>query len=206
MAEVVQVRFSGFGGQGVVLMGSVLGEAAVRAGFWAAGSNSYGAQARGSACSADVVLSRAAVDFPHVLQADVLVVLSQGAYDRFRGEVRPGGWLVFDSPQVVPAEAEDRIQVPVPATRWAMDRLGSRQVANTVLLAATVALAGLVPRPVLLEAVRAAVPAGHRAVNETALGAGFRLGEEAVREAGLEAGALAQPLTFPAGPAEPRAT
>lgn len=206
MAEVLQTRFSGFGGQGVVLMGTVLGEAAARAGLWVAGSNSYGVQARGSACSAEVVLSGAPVDFPKVLQADLLVVLSQGAYERYRGEVRPGGWVVFDSPQVVPAEAGDRLQMPVPATRWAVDRLGSRQVANTVLLAATVALAGLVPRPALLEAVRAAVPAGHRAANELALEAGFKLGEEAAGAAGLEAGALALLPTFPAEPAGPRET
>ena len=80
MAEIRQVRLSGFGGQGVVLAGMLLGEAGVIEGRHVAGSNSYGAQARGSGCKSEVVFSDGPIDFPHVVTADILVAMSQGAY------------------------------------------------------------------------------------------------------------------------------
>jgi 2-oxoglutarate ferredoxin oxidoreductase subunit gamma len=178
MAETIQVRMGGFGGQGIVLMGMILGDAAVRSGLWAAGSNSYGAQARGSACRSEVILSPDPVDFPHVLEADYLISMSQEAYERYRLALGPRGMIVYDDPLVRMDARESHPHYPVPATQRAVEELGSRQVANVVLLAATVALAEIVPRDALTAAVQQGVASRFKEVNMRALKMGFRLGEE----------------------------
>jgi 2-oxoglutarate ferredoxin oxidoreductase subunit gamma len=183
MLETFQVRFCGFGGQGIVLMGVVLGEAAVREGYWAAGSNSYGAQARGSACLSEVVLSRGPVDFPHVLEADLLVAMSQEAYGRFVSDLKPEGRVLYDDPQVRPEREVPQHHLPVPATRVAVEDLGNRQVANMVILAAAVALCEIVSPETLQLAVEGTVSSRFRAINRKALEVGFEIGEAARRGA-----------------------
>jgi len=179
MNETVQLRFCGFGGQGILLMGTVLGDAAVRQGLWVAGSNSYGSQARGSACRSEVVLSRGPVDFPHVLEADVLVAMSQEAYHHFLPSVCPEGVVIHDDPQVKRAPESQRVHVPIPATRSAVEDLGTRQVANMVILAAAVSLTGVVSRETLVEAVEEGVASRFKELNLRALEKGFALGEAA---------------------------
>ena len=83
MTSAKQVRLSGFGGQGVVLAGTILGHAAIRDGKWVAGSSSYGAQARGGSARSDVVIADGPVVYPHVIEADILIALSQTAYDKY---------------------------------------------------------------------------------------------------------------------------
>src|SRR5512137_2871188 len=101
MAEITQVRWSGFGGQGVVLAGVLLGEAGVIDGKYIAGSNSYGAQARGSGCKSEIVFSNEPIDFPHLITADILVAMSQGAYDLYCREVKEStGIILYDQGQV----------------------------------------------------------------------------------------------------------
>jgi 2-oxoglutarate ferredoxin oxidoreductase subunit gamma len=179
MAEMVQIRFCGFGGQGIVLMGHVLGEAAVSDGYWAAGSNSYGAQARGSACRSELVLSREPADFPHVLEADLLVAMSQEAYERFLPDLKPDGRVLYDDPQVKPAGSCAQEHVPVPATRIAVEDLGNGQVANMVMLAAAVSLSGIVSRKALQRAVENSVAPRFKDINQKALEMGFSVGESA---------------------------
>lgn len=179
MFERYQIRFCGFGGQGIVLMGIVLGDAAVRDGYWAAGSNSYGAQARGSECRSEVIISRRPVDFPHVLEADLLVAMSQEAYERFLPELKPEGLVLYDDPQVKPLSSHVQHHVPVPATLDAVEQLGNRQVANMVMLAAAVSLAGIVSRSSLQQAVEDNVSASFREINRRALEMGFAMGDVA---------------------------
>lgn len=182
--KTVQIEFCGFGGQGILLMGGLLGEAAVREGAWVAGSNSYGVQARGSGCRSELVLAGAPVDFPHVLEADLLVAMSQEAYEKYLAELGPAGIVLFDSSEVAPRAGEARLHVPVPATATAVERFRSRQVANVVLLGATAALTGLVSRTSLSAAVEAGVQPRFRESNLAALEAGFSLGEKAAADAG----------------------
>jgi 2-oxoglutarate ferredoxin oxidoreductase subunit gamma len=189
MSDLLQVRFGGFGGQGIVLMGAILGDAAVRDGRWAAGSNSYGSQARGSACRSEVILASAPVDFPHVLKADVLVALSQEAYERFLPEVHPEGAVIHDTSQVKPLPGAVQHHVSIPATATALSDLNSRQVANVILLGAAVALTGMVSRASLEAAVEEGVGARFRDLNRRALQKGFELGGEA-RQNAAGAGAL----------------
>ncbi len=194
MAEIVQVRLCGFGGQGIVLAGDLLGRAAARGGYWVAGSSSYGAQARGSACRSEVVLGREPVVFPHVTRADLLVAFSQEAYERFLPEVAPGGMVVFDRPRVEPRPVRAPAHVGVPATATAVSRLGSPQPANVVMLAAVVALTGLVDPGDLRAALEEALPPRLLPVNREAVDLGLALGEEARGD---------RPRIWEAGPAGP---
>jgi 2-oxoglutarate ferredoxin oxidoreductase subunit gamma len=166
----------GFGGQGVVLAGILLGHAAVIDGRWVSGSNSYGAQARGSACEAEVVLSDSPLDFPHVLEADILVALSQGAYDRFAQETKPGGLVIYDSQLVRPGDF-GLCHRPISATEAAIRELGNKQVANIVMLGALTALTRVVSRRSMESAISEHIPPRFMEINLQALKRGFALGD-----------------------------
>lgn len=176
MSRITQIRLGGFGGQGIVLAGILLGHAGVIEGRWVSGANSYGAQARGSACIAEVVLSDSPVDFPRVLQADVLVAMSQGVYDRFVDETTEGGLVIYDSQLVKPGDLR-RPRRPIGATDVAVREMENRQVANMVMLGALTTLAGVVSKASMESAVSDHVPKRFRQINLEALKRGFRLGE-----------------------------
>ena len=176
MSGIIQIRLSGFGGQGIVLAGVLLGHAGVRDGRRAAGSNSYGAQARGSACKAEVILAENAVDFPHVLEADVLVAMSQGAYDRFIGETKTSGLVIYDS-QLTKPKVSRIPHHPVPATEVAVREIGNKQVANIVMLGALITLTRAVSEKSMETAVCDHVPQRFKEVNVKALRRGFELGK-----------------------------
>jgi len=175
MPGITQVRLSGLGGQGVVLAGILLGQAGVRDGRWVSGANSYGAQARGTACKAEVILSDRPVDFPHVLEADVLVAMSQGAYDRFVEETKEGGLVIYDSQLVRPGESTP-FHRSIPATEVAIREIDNRQVANIVMLGALTALTHVVSKGSMEAAVAKHVPPRFTEVNLRALKRGLCLG------------------------------
>ncbi|MCP4654967.1 MAG: hypothetical protein GY856_06055, partial [bacterium] len=79
-----EIRICGFGGQGIILAGVILGEAATRAGYRAVQAQSYGPESRGGAARSEVLITSGAIDYPRVTRADVLVALSQPGYDRYR--------------------------------------------------------------------------------------------------------------------------
>ena len=117
MSEITQIRLSGFGGQGVVLAGVLLGEAGALDGNYVSGSNSYGAQARGSGCKSEVIFSRGPVDFPHLIGADILIAMSQGAYNEYCGDVNEdSGLILFDQGPVTSKEGLKVKQIGIPAT------------------------------------------------------------------------------------------
>ncbi len=180
MADIVQVTVCGLGGQGILLIGGLLGEAAIRDGLWAAGSSSYGAQARGSGCRSELVISREPADFPHVLQADLLVAMAQGAYDQYLAVLGSQGLAVYDHPGVVPRAGDPRPHLGVPATATAVERFGSRQAANIVMLGALAALSRVVSTEALAAAVADSLDPRFREANQRALEAGLGLGEEAL--------------------------
>ena len=181
MADVVGVRFCGTGGQGVLLMGNLLGAAAVAHGLWAAGHGSYGAQARGGRLPGQHHVRPAPADDPHLDAADLLVALSQEAYDAYRPAWRTDGLAVVARPGVAAADGDGRPHVAVPAAGAAAD---APHTANVVLLAAAAAVAGLVPEAALARAVEIEVPARAVPENLRAVAAGFALGREARRAAG----------------------
>jgi len=171
------VRLAGFGGQGIVLAGYILGKAAaVYDGQEAVLTQSYGPEARGGACSADLIISREAIDYPYIDRPDILVVMSQEAYTRYAPTLAPEGLMIIDS-DLVKAEGEGFLQAPF--TRLA-EELGARIAANIVMLGFLTATTGIVSRQALEEAVRTSVRERFIALNLKALEAGYQYGKRIV--------------------------
>lgn len=176
MAESLQIILSGFGGQGIVLMGTVLGDAAVREGYWASGANSYGAQARGSACKAEVVISKEPQDYPKVLNADILIALSQEAHDRFLPQVQEQGFVLYDETFVLSQRGAKVKEVGVAGTQWALDHLNSSQGVNMFFLGVLAGIGGLISRGSLVEALRANIAERFLEANLKAVEGGLEVG------------------------------
>jgi len=177
MIEKREVRLAGFGGQGIILSGHILGKAAAlfekkHAVF----TQSYGPEARGGACSADVVISGDRVHYPKVSRPDLLVLMSQAALATFGDCIQPGGTLVIDEDLVSMADAPEGITIyRVPATRIA-EQLGRRIVANIVMLGAVAALGEVVTYESMVESVKASIPAGTEELNINAFDRGYEYG------------------------------
>lgn len=179
MTKIQQIRFSGFGGQGVVLAGLLLGQAGAIEGKYVSGSNSYGAQARGSGCKSEIVLSESPVDFPHLTIADILIAMSQGAYDLYCGEVREdSGLILYDQDFVTPRQSVKVNQIGIPATHLAIERLKNKQVANIIFLGALIELTKVVSPMALRKAISIHVTERFRPLNLKA----FKLGMEVGRK------------------------
>jgi 2-oxoglutarate ferredoxin oxidoreductase subunit gamma len=178
MMGLKQIRLCGFGGQGIILAGVILGHAAIRDGRWVAGSSSYGAQARGGYARSDVVISDEPIVFPHVINADILIALSQQAYDRYIEEIAPHATVLFEEQMVTIKELDGVKQIGIPATFRAIEEIEQKQVANIVMLGATVALTKAVSKEALLLGVRENVDERFLASNLKSVEVGFSIGAE----------------------------
>ena len=179
MREIKQIRLSGLGGQGIILAGALLGQAGVIEGRYIAGANSYGAQARGSACSSEIVFANSPIDYPLLITTDILVAMSQGAYDIYFGEVRePFGLIIYDNGLLKPRKELTLKQVGVPATEYAVKRLKNRQVANIVILGALIETAKIVSQNAIQKAIALHVSERFRNLNLKALRIGMELGKQ----------------------------
>ncbi|MFC2105287.1 2-oxoacid:acceptor oxidoreductase family protein [Candidatus Bipolaricaulota bacterium] len=148
------IQFCGFGGQGLVLSATVFGTAAVLAGLNAVQTQSYGSEARGGECQAELSLSEEPINSPLVSYVDLLVALSQPALDSYLPRLRPGGTLVIDPQYVkVPDRSDVRI-IEVPVSRLAVEEAGSRISANMIMLGFLREATGLMPEKALLAAIR----------------------------------------------------
>jgi 2-oxoglutarate ferredoxin oxidoreductase subunit gamma len=177
--HITQIRLSGFGGQGVVLAGLLLGEAGVAAGKYVAGSNSYGAQARGSGCKSEVIFSERPIDFPHLITADVLVAMSQSTYDQYCADVvAETGLILYDDSQVTPRTDLGVKQVGIPATESALKTLKNKQVANIILLGALVELTHVVSPEAMERAMQKHVSERFRKLNMDALATGRQIARD----------------------------
>lgn len=171
----VEVALGGFGGQGVILAGFILGRAAaLHAGRNAVMAQSYGPESRGGACMSEVVMSDGEIAFPRVVSPDVMVVMSQEAYERYAPGRPDGCLLIVDEDLVVPDDTRERgkLVLRAPATRLA-EELGRRIVANIVMLGFVVGATGLVGVDVVHDAVAASVPQGTEELNLKAVDAGY---------------------------------
>ncbi len=155
----VEVRFTGFGGQGMVVMGYILGKAAtVYDGKNATMTQSYGPEARGGASSTAVVISNDPILYPYVILPSVLVGMSHEGYSKYRNNLAKDGMLLIDEDLVTlaPDEAASRVY-KIPATRFA-EELGRKIVANIVMLGFFSALTGYVDDASLRKAIADSVP------------------------------------------------
>jgi 2-oxoglutarate ferredoxin oxidoreductase subunit gamma len=166
-----EICIAGFGGQGVVLGGTILGKALVLYDdYEAVLTQVYGPEARGGASSANLVISDETIDYPFVQHPDVLVILSQEAYTKFRPEAAHDATILIDDGLVTPWE--DDHPYGIPATRLA-EEIGQRRVANVIMLGFLTAITGLVNRQAIEKAIETTVKAKTVPVNLRAFAAGF---------------------------------
>jgi len=176
MTEMKQVRLSGFGGQGVVLAGLLLGHAGVMEWRHVSGSNSYGAEARGSGCKSEIVFSDSLIDFPHLTTADILVAMSQGAYDIYCQDVKEAGLILYDQGLLTP-KVELRVkQRGIPATEISVKKLKNKQAANIVLLGALIEITKIVSQKSMQKAMSLHMSERFRVLNLKALQTGIEMG------------------------------
>lgn len=178
MTAKTEIRLAGFGGQGIILSGHIVGKAATlfehkNAVF----TQSYGPEARGGSCSADVVISEETIYYPKVGRPDVLVLMSHGAWNTYGASLRPGGILILDEDLVTLESPPEGITLyRVPATRIA-EEMGRKIVANIVMLGAVAALGGVVSYESLKESVLASIPKGTETLNIGAFDKGYEHGK-----------------------------
>ncbi len=171
-----EVRIAGFGGQGVVLSGIVLGTAAMNGNKFSTQVQSYGPEARGGACKTEVVIADEEISFPMVTRPDFFIALSQEALDRYLGDLPEGKTLVVDEDLVRNLPEKMGIKVfKLPLTRVADKKVKNRMFANIVMLGAIANLTGLISEEAMKDAVRSSVPKATVEKNLAALEEGFAL-------------------------------
>ena len=140
----LEVRIGGFGGQGVITMGHILGTAAsLHLKLNAVMTESYGPEARGGACKTDIVVSDAAINYPKTTRLDCLIAMNPDAYNSYIRDVREGGFVIFDSSLFeIEAKVSGIKYIGIEATKIAQ-RLGNPQMANVVMLGALSSAIGL---------------------------------------------------------------
>ena len=172
--------FSGSGGQGVITAAIILAEAAVLYDdLNAVQSQSYGAEARGGATRSDIIISDTIIHYPKVIQPNVLVCLTQAAYNKFYSIIRPGGLLISDSRYVQTEKKVDAQQKEIAMYDTVIDKIGKPIVFNICMLGAVTALTGLVKPESIMKALENRIPADFLDMNRKALDIGIEMGDDA---------------------------
>ena len=166
------IRLSGSGGQGLILMGIILAEAiGIYDGKYVAQTQSYGPEARGGSSKAEVVVSDQEIDYPKALKLDLLLAMNQKSCDDYYLDLKPKGILVVDSTFVNQVPIPRAYQIPF--TRIARDKFKREMVANIIALGAISKLTPIVSASAIEAAVLARVPKGTEKLNRDALRAGI---------------------------------
>ncbi len=181
MAVRHEVRLSGSGGQGMLLAGIILAEAAILAGKNAVQSQSYGPEARGGASRSEVIISNGEIDYPKVTEPEVFMALTQEAYQKYRHDLGPNALLVVDESLNLGDDLPENVKVVrVPIIASAVETLKRPIVANIIALGVLVGASSIVERKYLEQAVLRRVPRGTEELNQKALELGFQLAAAAV--------------------------
>ncbi|MBU0755080.1 MAG: 2-oxoacid:acceptor oxidoreductase family protein [Planctomycetes bacterium] len=179
MVDRAEVKIGGFGGQGVILSGIIIGKAAsLYDNKHATLIQAFGPEARGSACSAQVVLSDEYIGYPYITKPRYQVIMSQEAYTKFVPELADDGVLMYEEDLV---KLDDTLKpgiraVGVPATRIA-EELGHRIILNIVMVGFFTAVSGLVSEEAARRAIEASVPTGTESLNLNAFNRGYDYGK-----------------------------
>ena len=174
-----RIVFSGSGGQGVITAAIVLAEAAVLYdGLNAVQTQAYGPEARGGATRADIIISKNPVRHPKVINPHLLVCLTQEAYHKFAGIIRPGGLLLTDRKFVRTERKVDARQVELDMYSTVMEQIGNPIVFNICMLGAFIAFTRLVSPEAIMKVLGHKIPSDALAINKTALDIGMHLAED----------------------------
>jgi len=176
--ERCRIIFSGSGGQGVITAAIILTEAAVLCeGLNAVQSQSYGPEARGGASRSDVIIADTDIRFPKVIQPNILVCLTQEAYNKFSELIRPGGLLLTDNHYVTQEKKVDARQVGLDMYKKVTDKLGRPIVFNICMLGALIELTQLIKPESIMKVLDIRIPASFLDLNKRALKLGQKLVE-----------------------------
>ena len=181
MASRYEIRLSGSGGQGLILMGIILAEAiGIYDGKYVAQTQSYGPEARGGSSKSEVIVSDEEIDYPKAMKLDLLLAMNQKSCDEFYPDLKPEGLLIVDSTFVTQLPTSKAFQVPF--TRIARERFKREVVANIIALGALSQLTPIVSPKAIESAVLARVPKGTETLNRDALKAGMAAAKRAKKE------------------------
>lgn len=170
-----ELRLSGSGGQGLILAGIILAEAALYDGKNVVQSQSYGPEARGGASKAEVIISDKIINYPKVDKCDILLSLTQKACDKYIDSLKPGGVLILDESVTEKPNREDIKIFSIPILDTAINQLEKPMVANIIALGSIYELTKVVSKESLEKAVLNRVPQGTEELNKRALLEGFKL-------------------------------
>jgi len=175
--SAIEIKFGGFGGQGVILAGIIIGRAAsIFDNKYATLTQAFGPEARGSACSAQVIISDEKVLYPYVTKPEILMVLSQEACNKFLPETTDNALVIIEEDLVRPKGLRPEMKVHgIPATRIA-EELGRKMILNIVMVGFFTAITKLVDYEAVKEAVKASVPPGTEGMNLRAYDRGYEYG------------------------------
>jgi 2-oxoglutarate ferredoxin oxidoreductase subunit gamma len=172
--------FSGSGGQGVITAAIILAEAAVlHDNLNAVQSQFYGPEARGGATRSDIIISDSTIHYPKVIQPNVLVCLTQDAYNKFYPIIRPGGLLITDTRHVKTEKKVDAQQKELAMYEAIMEEIGKSIVFNICMLGAVIRLTNVVKPKSVLKILEKRIPADFLEMNRKALDIGIKLGKAA---------------------------
>jgi 2-oxoglutarate ferredoxin oxidoreductase subunit gamma len=172
MGSRYEIRLSGSGGQGLILMGIILAEAiGIYDGKYVAQTQSYGPEARGGSSKSEVIVSDEEIDYPKAMRLDLLLAMNQKSCDEFYPDLKPDGLLIVDSTFVTQIPTPKAFQVPF--TRIAREKFKREVVANIIALGALSQLSPIVSAKAVESAVLARVPKGTEKLNRDALRAGM---------------------------------
>jgi 2-oxoglutarate ferredoxin oxidoreductase subunit gamma len=175
--STTEIKFGGFGGQGVILAGIIIGRAAsIYDHKFATLTQSFGPEARGSACSAQVIVSDKNILYPYVTKPEILMVMSQEAFKKFLPETTEDATVIYEEDLVNPNGTKPGIKLyGIPATRLA-EELGRKMILNIVMVGFFTAVTKLVDYDAAKEAVKASVPPGTENMNLKAFECGYKYG------------------------------
>jgi len=174
MSERYEIRFSGSGGQGMILAGIIMAEAAAIYGDKnAVQSQSYGPESRGGASKAEVIISQGAIDYPKATAIDCMLAMTQEACTKYHNDIKDGGILLIDGEEVKTIPQGRFRVVSYPITGTAREELGKPIVANIISLGMITELTGIVTHEAIEKAVLSRVPSAFVDLNRKALQTGF---------------------------------
>ncbi|MBN2061796.1 MAG: 2-oxoacid:acceptor oxidoreductase family protein [Deltaproteobacteria bacterium] len=170
-----EIIITGFGGQGIVLAGKILGQSATLGDKkHSTLVQSYGPEARGGACSAQVIISEGFIHYPYVRLADILVCMSQGGFDKFISKIHDDGILIFDS-DLVRVTGFSGKAFSIPCNRMA-EELGRKMMANIIMMGFITSTTGVVSPDSARKTVAETVPKGTEDMNLKAFDKGYDYG------------------------------
>ena len=180
---MTDIRFSGFGGQGIIRCALIAGKAlALYGDKFATMNQSFGPEARGSACSSQLIVSDDRVLYPYITQPEILISMSQEAYDKYEPELLEDGTLIIDADLVKPRPVRGNIKsYSVPSTRFA-EKLGNRITANLVMMGFFTAITKITTPEVMKKALPGLVPDRFLELNHQAFDRGYKYGMQVLEE------------------------